>query len=385
VAGAPEQFYGVPLDTRQPIPIDPLPDVTQPLTLPSQAAAIRLPGGDILQLDGVNTYRGADQLILYAAPLQRTGANIYGCEVAVGADGTVLQVDGYGSGDHAIPPGGFVLSAHMGKARAKADALMTLHPGSRLAVLGPKGEWIAGFAPAHFLVDLPGLPPLPLEGQDTNRQAGQLILYTPDYNSGHTGTNEFGVEVTIQAGKVTAVRAGAGDSPIPADGYVLSAHRGATGSAADALQALHVGDVVRLAVEKGGKQYDLAALLAERSRVLPVGAKCSALYLAVSAGRAARPDAPLGEWQVRYADGSIERIPCRFGREALPADLTALPERLDDGVWMVQQGKLGCLAQEWPNPHPERIVREIVFAPAAAVLETGARIMAATAALAGGT
>lgn len=66
----------------------------------------------------------------------------------------------------------------------------------------------------------------------------------------------------------------------------------------------------------------------------------------------------------------------------MSAEGETLPERLDDPVWLIDEPPLRCLVTEWINPHPEREIRELLFVPAPALLETGARIVAVTAAAA---
>jgi len=378
-SGADERFYGVPLASGQPVAIEPLPESSKPLDLAASAARVRLPGGIELALDGVNTERGRGQLILYAAPREKTGTNNYGTEVLVGADGAVLEVIGGGSGDHAVPPGSFVLSAHGG--RGKSGQLRALHPGDRVAVLDAQGGWIGGSEPMALFAELPGGRVLAINGENIAREAGQVVLYRPGYGEGHTQTNASGVEVVVRDGKAAAVSDGAGDTAIPEDGYVLSAQRGDSGPQATVLSGLQPGDAIRLLVEKSGKRQYLDEALAERSKRFPVGARCAALYLAVSSGRRSSPGATLGEWLVRYADGTTGSIPCRYGREALSPEPEALPVGLADPVWLVDQTGKRFLVEEWQNPHPEKMVSELVFAPGQAVLEVGARVVAATAAV----
>jgi hypothetical protein len=332
-------------------------------------------------LDGVNTDRGRRQMILYAAPRERTGTNGYGCEVLVGTDGKVLEVYGEGSGDHAVPASGFVLSAHGSWGRGKSAQLRALRPGDGVAVQDSQGRWIGGSEPIALFAELPGGNVLRINGEDRPREAGQVVLYHPGYGEGHTQTNESGVEVVVRSGQVAAVNDGVGDSATPDDGYVLSAHRGDGGPQAEALAALHPGDAIRLLVEKGGKREYLDEALAQRGKRFPLGARCAALYLAVSSDRRSSPGAPLGEWVVRYADGAEERIVVRYGREALSPEAEALPVGLTDPVWLVDRPGSRFLVREWQNPHPEKMVSELVFAPAQTVLEVGARVVAATAAV----
>ena len=381
-----EQHSGVPLDTAHPVDIKPLPPINKPLSKGVNAASVVLPSGGKLTLDGVNKARGEDQLILYTAPRDRTGTNIYGVEVSVSATGVVLEPTGYGAGDHAIPAGGFVLSAHLGPNPEKGQRLQALRPGQRVAVLDAQGQWLGGDAPTQLLAELPGGRVQRIDGEDEGRGSDQLVLYHGGYGDGHTGTNQWGVEAIVSGGKVVSVQTGKGNAAIPADGYVLSGH----GQGAAALAGLKEGDAVRLLLDRGGQQSDLAAALAERRRAYPVGAQCKALYLAVSAGASSAPGTALGRWVVRYADGTTERIPVRYGREALAqsADSSAqsadsLPQTTNDPVWLIEQGGTRCLVREWVNPHPEKVVREVAFEAAPALLDLPATIVAATAAVEG--
>ncbi len=62
-----------------------------------------------------------------------------------------------------------------------------------------------------------------LNGVNRDRRADELILYTPGYDAS-TRTNPFGVEAVIIQGVVTAVADLRGNTVIPRDGIVLSAH-----------------------------------------------------------------------------------------------------------------------------------------------------------------
>ncbi|MGI6567541.1 MAG: phosphodiester glycosidase family protein [Firmicutes bacterium] len=76
-----------------------------------------------------------------------------------------------------------------------------------------------------------------IDGVNRVRYADELIVYTPD-NGPATGTNNYGWEVIVEGNRVIGL--GQGNSPIPADGYVLSGH----GNAGQWLRNLEIGDYI---------------------------------------------------------------------------------------------------------------------------------------------
>lgn len=88
-------------------------------------------------------------------------------------------------------------------------------------------------------VEIPDYRRVPLSGVNEYRGENSLVLYNR-YFGATTKTNSFGMEYTVVAGTVTAIQTG--NSPIPANGYVLSAH----GDAANKLINLKMGDTVTL-------------------------------------------------------------------------------------------------------------------------------------------
>ena len=289
-------------------------------------------------------------------------------------------MSGYGSGDRPIPAGGFVLSAHSGSRPQKADQLEKLRPGDHLSVLDAHGDCLGGYVPTQVLVVLPRGLTLRIDGEDTARSTNQLVLYRVGRGDGHTGTNQYGVEVAVRSGRADSVRDGVGNMAIPGDGFVLSAHDDGRNAAAEALRTLRAGDAVKLLLDRGGRQWDLTATLAERRKVYPVGARCSALYLAVRAGARSSDSTLLGDWVVHYTDGANQRIPIRYAREVLAPSADSLPTHTDDPVWLIDEPSLRCLVREWNNPRPKEPIRELSFEPAVALLDTGATIVAVTAA-----
>ena len=75
---------------------------------------------------------------------------------------------------------------------------------------------------AHFLAETKPVS-VPVDGVDTIRERGKLMLYTPAYHA-HTDTAANGIEWVLSGNplKVVAIRRDAGKTPIPRDGAVLS-------------------------------------------------------------------------------------------------------------------------------------------------------------------
>ena len=61
-----------------------------------------------------------------------------------------------------------------------------------------------------------------VDGINTTRGTDMLIVYTPGTGRATTGTNQWGYEVVVEDGYVVA--AGGNNSPIPQNGFVVSAH-----------------------------------------------------------------------------------------------------------------------------------------------------------------
>lgn len=128
---------------------------------------------------------------------------------------------------------------------------------------------------------------------NTGRGENEILVYTPQwqyYDSysqvmhevGHTGTNIYGVEVSVrpvgrnvlygnnlQLEVIEDPVTGVGDMAIPADGYVISAH----GTARQYLSALHKGDVViaSVGIRADGKSMPVKELLGGFPRILNNG------------------------------------------------------------------------------------------------------------------
>ena len=84
---------------------------------------------------------------------------------------------------------------------------------------------------------------------------GVTVLYTSAHGD-KTGTNQYGTEIVIQNGKVTAIN-NSGDNTIPENGYVLSIHKDSPN--VSLLKKVNEGDTAK--VSFGGSAYALNRLV----------------------------------------------------------------------------------------------------------------------------
>ncbi|MBC7327505.1 family 20 glycosylhydrolase [bacterium] len=379
-AKAPEQHFGVPFDFSSPFYVVPLKGISKTCHDLEKARFVLLPNGVKLKLDGVNRERGEDELILYTAPRITTGTNIYGVEVAVTSLGEVTAISDYGSGNMAIPPDGFVLSAHFGPRSEKANALKTLKPGDYIALLDEEGNLLGGFVSGMVRVELPNKRSFWVDGIDRQRNEGELILYNPGFNKGKTGTNQWGVEVVVEKGKVVEVRKWQGDSNIPDDGYVLSAHWKEGSEKAEALAKLNPGDEVELFLTTEVGEIPLEKALEKGKWEMEVKDKINKLFFVTAVDRSTSLGTPLGNFKVIYENQKEVNIPIRYGIEALPLGGEELPLPSPDNSWLIyREGEiLRFLVREWENPNPDVTIRRLEFTPTLNGLLTGIRISGIT-------
>lgn len=85
---------------------------------------------------------------------------------------------------------------------------------------------------------------------------GMIILYTSAFGQS-TLTNEYGTEITVVDGKITAIARSQGDSPIPEDGYVISIHK--DNIAVNVFRDAKVGDEIEIVLSRS--KYSAAELV----------------------------------------------------------------------------------------------------------------------------
>lgn len=155
------------------------------------------------------------------------------------------------------------------------------------SALGLWKDGTAFVAPVHYHATVQiGKVSRDVSGVNVTRGEDALILYNRLF-AATTETNEFGRELIVRGGKVTAIRAA--DTPIPQDGYVLSLH----GAAKDAFARVKVGDAVILTEDFGAKWVGVPHIigagptLVKRGRVA-VNAKEEEFPADIAVGRAPR-------------------------------------------------------------------------------------------------
>jgi uncharacterized lipoprotein YddW (UPF0748 family) len=209
------------------------------------------PDGKVQEITGRNASRGDDALVLYDMTFGKsTRTNPFGVEVVavpisgmtspipakrdgqVNSDGRLYRIvsmtsvwecakaesagtHGVSCGNAAIPNNGIVISA----TGSKRDWLKTLKPGDTITV---EEDWFQ-----QRQVNINAIDPSPTTNPQGSgfpgfRASNQIVAYDSGYGRPNTGTNEFGFEVTVRNGIVTAQEGS--DSTIPADGFVLSGH-----------------------------------------------------------------------------------------------------------------------------------------------------------------
>ncbi|MEM0951531.1 MAG: family 10 glycosylhydrolase [Cyanobacteria bacterium P01_H01_bin.74] len=194
-----------------------------------------LPNGTSLPITSKNRTRPNNAIILYSSQYGKTtGTNPYGVEVTavpvtnkdngnslyeVQTQSNVWQCQADTSlqcGNARIPQNGIVLSATGDK---RQFVLNALKPGTRFVL---QNTWFQQARKKATVID-PTVSSNPIgSGYPGFRASNQLIAYTPQYGRRSTQTNEFGFEVTVRNGVVTAHEGS--DSMIPKDGFVLSGH-----------------------------------------------------------------------------------------------------------------------------------------------------------------
>ena len=177
------------------------------------------------------------------------------------------------NGDFAFPSG-----EPIGAVVAGGQMLRSPVPSHHQLSVTPAGDLVAGTLGWSAQLVPSDLRPLPLQGLNVARTAEALVLYTPAYGPA-TGTNDFGAELVLrvlepasaprlaQTALVELIGFGSrGNSPIPADGLVLSGHGAGAAALADLWSRHQSGAVSR----RGLLRVETTAPVAESVGATPI-------------------------------------------------------------------------------------------------------------------
>jgi len=256
-----------------------------------RAKTVVLPDGRKVALDGVNKWRGEDELILFTGDLPSTGTNVHGGEALFSPRGQLVSSGGYGGGNRTIPAGGFALSAHMGASSQKYHAIMSLRLGDFVQILDEEG----------------------------NRLLSSTVRLRLSDGSQHT--------VDVQ-------------------------------------------------------QPELSKSLTERSRwSISLNERLRRFYFVVATQHEMPALQTVGEFIIRYQDGSEAVVPIRAQAESSSSRVTGFVLPDGNNRWFAWRHGLAApiLVKEWSNPTPEKLISELVFAPTVEGLLAGLHLKGITA------
>ncbi len=356
------------------------------LAAADQPLTIYAAGMEALRIEGVNRPRAAGDVILYtwAPDHPTTGTNIYGAEAGF-VSGLVQTVQRYGSPGMRIPPGGFVLSAHMGAGEEGGRGyrwITRLKPGQSVAIVDVYGEVVASGPLPPLVVRLPDGAELSVDGVDQARGDDDLIVYRPGYGA-TTGTNQYGVEVAVRDRRVESVRSWQGGSEIPRDGHVLSAHEGRTRAKSTALRALKVGDAVELTV-LGSEPFDPLVAQSKATLSMPLSGTARRLAFLHATRAATTRGSDLGRYVIVREDGSETAIPLAYAVNICAAQAPEFLSVKDSTKWLAwcdhRGGALhGACVVEWENDRPDIALRELRLELSAAGVTSEVALLTLTA------
>ncbi len=171
--------------------------------------------------NGLNSSRPANSLIVYNShySLSAPQTNAYGTEVAVDANGKVLNDPRYGLCNTTIPQGGYVLSG-IGTgyswlmANVAKDKYVDINDDTLTIDVYSDLEAFLSSASRKVKVN----------DRNVSRPANSIIVYDNEYSRPTTPTNEYGTELAVDAnGRVlNAPSYGICKTQIPEGGFVIS-------------------------------------------------------------------------------------------------------------------------------------------------------------------
>ncbi|WP_308635698.1 glycoside hydrolase family 10 protein [Paenibacillus silvisoli] len=218
----------------------------------AESPQVIIDGKEPIAVDLIDQDRASDSLALYTRNYGNATAPFGGNTTEYLVIGDILAaVNASGARGTFIPPNGFVISASGTMRSALSDVAVgqiVKTAGVAIPVLPNQYFAVAGVTTA-------------ITGTNTVRGAGAVIRFTPEYGAS-TKQNPWGMELTVVDGKVTHVSENTypsdNDSPIPANGYVLSIQSG--NASYDLLVGkVHAGDTVETVIDSPPYQASAAS------------------------------------------------------------------------------------------------------------------------------
>lgn len=173
-----------------------------------------------IQATGINKERGEGALIYYDSTYGKTtNTNQWGYEVVVDKNNKVIKVGGY---NNEIPEGGFVLSGHNTDGEVKK--------GKELQDNIKVGDYVY-FDKNTLIITISDQPIKPssfytfthtVSGTNITRYTDYMVIY--NIRGARTGTNEWGYEVIVENGMVTAMGGNNNLVPNSENSFVVSGH-----------------------------------------------------------------------------------------------------------------------------------------------------------------
>ena len=229
-------------------------------------------------------------------------------------------------------------------------------------------------------------------GFDRLRGTNDLIVYTP--KSMRTGANIYGYEIIVANGEVIHPRQrhNSGNSRIPRNGFVISAH----GASRSSVRAVRAGDTVQLFMVDGGKREPVLSSGQPGPAkvdpiVIPLGLRPAKRLVFLQTTRyPTLPGRSLGHYEIELEGGKTERVDIVFAKNiGAFNETTGLFDPLTSRATWLAYSNYGqshaerepvetLYAHGWMNPTPGRRVTAVQLVPSGEALKTGLILLGIT-------
>ena len=229
-------------------------------------------------------------------------------------------------------------------------------------------------------------------GFDRLRGTNDLIVYTP--KSLRTGANIYGFEIIVANGEVVHPRQhhNSGNSRIPRNGFVISAH----GTSRPSVGALRAGDTIQLFTIDGEKRTPvLSSRQPDAAKadpvVIPIGPRPTKRLVFFHTTRyPTLPGRSLGHYAIEFDGDKAERVEIVFAKNiGAFNETTGLFDPLTSRATWLAYSNYGqshaerepvevVYAHEWTNAAPDQKVERVRLCPNGEALKTGLILLGIT-------